>query len=44
MGNVLRRLPGLVAAVGAGVAPVGLLWRPSGNPVAGEAARGHVHV
>jgi len=33
MSGALRRLPGLVAAVGAAVAAVGLLWRPSGHPV-----------
>src|SRR5215218_7203472 len=40
MRAALRRLPGLVAAVGAGVAAVGLLWRPSGNPVPVVTARG----
>src|SRR5688572_12808697 len=40
VGNVLRRLPGLVAAVGAAVAAVGLLWQPSGNPVAVVTPRG----
>jgi hypothetical protein len=33
-------LPGLVAAVGAGVAAMGLLWRPSGDPVTVITARG----
>jgi hypothetical protein len=40
MGSALRRLPGLVAAVGAGVAAVGLLWRPSGDPVPVVTPRG----
>ncbi|MGY1781968.1 hypothetical protein [Geodermatophilus sp. SYSU D01036] len=40
MGRALRRLPGLVAAVAAGAATVGLLWRPSGTPVPVTTARG----
>jgi hypothetical protein len=40
--GTLRRLPGLVAAVAAGAAAVGLLWRPSGRPVAVTTARGQV--
>lgn len=32
MRGALRRLPGLIAAVGAAVAATGLLWRPSGDP------------
>ncbi len=40
MGRALRRLPGLVAAVGAAAAAVGLLWRPSGAPVPVVTPRG----
>jgi hypothetical protein len=40
MGRALRRLPGLVVAVGAAVAAVGLLWRPSGDPVPVLTSRG----
>jgi hypothetical protein len=40
MGRALRRLPGLVVAVGAAVAAVGLLWRPSGDPVTVVTPRG----
>ena len=40
MGKALRRLPGLVAAVGAGAAVVGLLGRPSGSPVRVVTPRG----
>jgi hypothetical protein len=40
MRATLRRLPGLVAAVGAGAAAVGLLWRPSGHPVSVVTPRG----
>ncbi len=42
MGRALRRLPGLVAAVAAGAAAVGLLWRPSGAPVPVTTPRGQV--
>jgi hypothetical protein len=38
--GALRRLPGLVAAVSAGAAAVGLLWRPSGSPVPVTTTRG----
>jgi hypothetical protein len=38
--RALRRLPGLIAAVGAGVSAVGLLWRPSGDPVSAVTPRG----
>jgi hypothetical protein len=40
MGRALRRLPGLVAAVAAGAAAVGLLARPSGPPVSVTTSRG----
>ena len=40
MNRALRRLPGLIAAVGAGVAAVGLLWRPSADPVRVMTTRG----
>ncbi|MGY1669801.1 hypothetical protein [Geodermatophilus sp. SYSU D00710] len=36
----LRRLPGLVAAVAAAVATVGLVWRPTGQPVPVVTPRG----
>jgi hypothetical protein len=38
--EALRRLPGLVAAVGACVAAIGVLWRPRGNPVPVVTPRG----
>lgn len=40
MRAALRRLPGLVAALGVGAAAVGLLWRPSGNSVSVVTPRG----
>jgi hypothetical protein len=40
MRAALRRLPGLVVAVGAGAAAVGLLWQPSGHPVSVVTSRG----
>lgn len=40
MRRALHRLPGLIAAVAAGVAAVGLTWRPSGRPVPVLTARG----
>lgn len=40
MGRALRRLPGLVAAVAAGAATIGLLWRPTGDPVPVTTPRG----
>jgi hypothetical protein len=40
MRATLRRLPGLVAAVGSGAAAVGLLWRPSEHPVVIATPRG----
>jgi hypothetical protein len=40
--RALRRLPGLVAAIGAAVAATGLLWRPSGSPVPVMTPRGGV--
>jgi hypothetical protein len=39
MSRALRRLPGLVGSR-AGVAAVGLLWRPSGHPVSVVTSRG----
>ncbi len=42
MDRALRRLPGLVAAVAAGAATIGLLWRPSGTPVPVTTPRGQV--
>jgi hypothetical protein len=45
VGRALRRLPGLVAAVGAAVAATGLIWRPSGNPTTVVTPRGQtVHL
>ncbi len=41
MERALRRLPGLVAAVGAAVAATGLIWRPSGDPTTVVTPRGH---
>src|SRR5215207_1092043 len=38
--EALRRLPGLVAAIGACAAATGVLWRPSGAPVPMETSRG----
>jgi hypothetical protein len=40
MRATLRRLPGLVAAVGVGAAAVGLLWRPSQDSVSVVTLRG----
>ena len=40
MDKALRRLPGLVAAIGACAAAVGVLWRPSGHPLTVETPRG----
>lgn len=42
MDRALRRLPGLVAAIGAAVAATGLLRRPSGPPVPAVTPRGQV--
>jgi hypothetical protein len=45
VGRALRRLPGVVAAVGAAVAATGLIWRPSGNPTTVVTPRGQtVHL
>ncbi|GAA4744085.1 hypothetical protein GCM10023328_27270 [Modestobacter marinus] len=40
MSRALRRLPGLVAAVAAAAATVGLVWRPSGTPTSVTTPRG----
>ncbi|SFE87291.1 hypothetical protein [Blastococcus tunisiensis] len=40
MRGTLHRLPGLIAAVSAGVAAVGLAWRPAGRPVPVVTPRG----
>jgi hypothetical protein len=40
--SALRRLPGLVAAVSAVVAATGVLWRPSGPPIAVTTPRGQI--
>lgn len=42
MDRALRRLPGLVAAVGGVVAATGVLWRPSGRPIAVTTPRGRI--
>jgi hypothetical protein len=45
VGRALRRLPGVVAALGAAVAATGLIWRPSGNPTTVVTPRGQtVHL
>jgi hypothetical protein len=45
VGRALRRLPGVVAAVGAAVAATSLIWPPSGNPTTVVTARGQtVHL
>ncbi len=40
--RALRRLPGLVAVVGAAVAAAGVLWRPSGSPLPVTTPRGQL--
>lgn len=40
MERTLRRLPGLLAALGSTVAAVGVLWRPSGRSVPVVTTRG----